>query len=161
MNNDPILSRVAVRKYTNQKVSKNDIDTLIAAFQAAPCGMHQADVMQLIVVTNDDIKHTMEEETNDAFYNAPLLMVIIAKKDSIFKERDASVAAENIMIEASRLGLGSVYVMGAMSTINGSATLREKLEIPEDFEAITVVPVGYAAQVNTEDRNDRYKVIIK
>ncbi|HBQ43081.1 MAG TPA: nitroreductase, partial [Lactobacillus acetotolerans] len=34
---DPILKRVAVRKYTKEQVAKEDVDKLIAAFQAAPC----------------------------------------------------------------------------------------------------------------------------
>ena len=42
---DPVLKRVAVRKYTSEKVAQDDIEKLINAFQAAPCGMHQTDVM--------------------------------------------------------------------------------------------------------------------
>jgi len=37
---DPVLKRVAIRKYTTEKVAQDDIAKLINAFQASPCGMH-------------------------------------------------------------------------------------------------------------------------
>lgn len=49
-----IQNRHAVRKYTDEPVKTNDIDELINAFQAAPCGMHKTDVMQGIVIENAD-----------------------------------------------------------------------------------------------------------
>ena len=52
---DPVLKRVAVRKYTSEKVAPEDINKLIAAFQAAPCGMHEANVMQMTVVEDETL----------------------------------------------------------------------------------------------------------
>lgn len=48
------------------------------------------------------------DTNNNACYGAPLLFVLAAKHGSQFAERDAYVAAENIMVEATSLVLGSV-----------------------------------------------------
>jgi nitroreductase len=45
-----IKNRRAVRKFTAGSVSDDEIKNLIEAFQTSPCGMHQPDVMNLVVV---------------------------------------------------------------------------------------------------------------
>ena len=156
---DPVLKRVAVRKYTTEKVSQDDIDKLINAFQASPCGMHQADVMQMTVVEDEKLLSQIEQVTNNACYNAPLLFVINVKKNNEFGERDASVAAENIMIEAAELNLGSVYLMNAASVLNSAKNLEEKLGLPQNFETCVIVACGHAAEEPNDDRSNRYKVV--
>ena len=156
---DPVLKRVAVRKYTTEKVAQNDIDKLINAFQASPCGMHQADVMQMTVVEDEKLLSQIEQVTNNACYNAPLLFVINIKKNNEFGERDASVAAENIMVEAAELNLGSVYLMNAASVLNSAKNLEEKLGLPQNFETCVIVACGHAAEQPNDDRSNRYKVV--
>ena len=158
---DPVLKRVAVRKYTNEKVAQDDIEKLINAFQAAPCGMHQTDVMQMTVVEDEKLLSQIEQVTSNACYNAPLLFVINVKKNNEFGERDASVAAENIMVEAAELNLGSVYLMNAASVLNSAKNLEEELGVPENFETCVIVACEHAAEHPNDDRSTRYKVTRK
>ena len=156
---DPVLKRVAVRKYTTEKVAQDDIAKLINAFQASPCGMHQTDVMQMTVVESEELLAEIEQVTSNACYNAPLLFVINVKKNNEFGERDASVAAENIMVEAAELNLGSVYLMNAASVLNSAKNLEEKLGLPQNFETCVIVACGHAAEQPNDDRSNRYKVV--
>lgn len=158
---DPILKRVAIRKYTTDKVAADDVEKLIVAFQAAPCGMHQTDDMRMTVVQDNLLLNKIEALTENACYDAPLLFVISVKRSSIFGERDASVAAENIMIEATSLGLGSVYLMNAARILNSDAELKNNLDISEDYEASVIVACGYAAEHPNSDRSNRYKITRK
>lgn len=159
---DAILTRRAVRKFKNDKLTEPEVTQLIAAFNAAPCGMHQTEIMQAVVVKTDNWLAKVEEATNQACYNAPLLFVIATKKDSQFGERDASVAAENIMIEANSLGLGSVYVMGGAKQLDQNSALKEQIGIDNDYSVQVIVSIGYPAEKPAaEDRSNRYKVIIK
>lgn len=157
--NDPVLNRYAVRKYADKKIDEQDVQKLIDAFQAAPCGMHQMDVMQGIVVEDNQLRNEVETATKNACYDAPLLFILITKKDSPFGERDSSVAAENIMIEAASLGLGSVYVMGGALSLNTHPDVLKELGVPEDFMVSTIVPVGYSVEDGQrEDRSHRYQI---
>ena len=158
---DPILKRVAVRKYTKEQVAKEDVDKLIAAFQAAPRGMHQTDVMQMTAVEDSDLLVKIEKATSNACYGAPLLFVINVKKNNQFGLRDASVAAENLMVEATELNLGSVYLMAAASNLNSAKDLQKELGIDSDYETAVIVAVGHAAETPEEDRSNRYKVVRK
>ncbi|WP_373842834.1 nitroreductase family protein [Limosilactobacillus sp.] len=154
-----ITQRQSVRKFLTAGLSEATVQKLIEAFQAAPCGMHQMDVMQAVVVTDAQLCQQVEDATGDACYGAPLLFIILTKKGSEFGERDASVAAENVMIEATDLGLGSVYVMGGAKKLNHYAGVLQSLKVPDGFQVTTIVPVGKAAeQPAAEDRGNRYQV---
>ena len=159
---DSIFRRRAVRKYTDEKVDEEKIQKLIDAFQAAPCGMHQTDVMELSVITDPELLQRIEDSTRNSCYNASLVFMINTMKGSQFGERDASVAAENVMVEAVDLGLASVYVMGGAMAMNQFPNLQKDLGMSEGFETSVLVPIGYAAEDGSlEDRSKRYNVVRK
>lgn len=157
-----IENRRAVRKYTSDKVKDADVQQLIAAFEAAPCGMGKTEVMHGIVVENPQLIDKVEKATNNACYGAPLLFVIATQKGSPFEERNASAAAENIMLQATDLGYGSVYIMGGALALNKDADLLKELGVKDDYEVPVIVPVGKAAQEPEQaDRSHRYELIRK
>lgn len=157
-----INDRRAVRQYTNDQVSDSEIQELVAAFQAAPCGMHKTDEMQGLVVKDTDLLKKVEDATDNSCYGAPLLFLLLTKKGSQFGERNASTAAENVMVEAADLGLGSVYVMSGAVKLNQHPDLLKELGVSDAFEVMTVVPVGHAAgSVDKPDRSHRYQLAIK
>lgn len=79
----------------------------------------------------------------------------------MFSERDASCAAENIMLAATDLGLGSVYVMGGAVRLNDAGELQKELGIDPAFQTSVTVPVGKIAEKPEEtDRSNRYQVTI-
>ncbi|KRM10503.1 nitroreductase family protein [Paucilactobacillus suebicus] len=157
---DPILARHAVRSFQSTKPSSADIDQLIAAFQAAPCGMGQNEITQGVVVESDEFLQKVEMATNNAAYGAPLIFVIATKDGSEFGDRNASVAAENVLIEATRLGLGSVYVMSGAISLSEHPDLVQQLGIDDGYSPKVIVPIGKATEAYTPtDRSHRYKLI--
>ncbi len=105
--------------------------------------------------------HFSQQVTNNSCYNAPVLFLINTKKDSEFGERDASVAAENIMLEATDLDLGSVYIMGGAARLNDFNDLQQELGIDPAFQTTVIVAVGKSAvEPEKEDRSKRYQVTI-
>lgn len=158
MVNSIFENRRAVRKYSNEAISDEKIQEMIAAFQTA---MHQANVMNLVVVKDEGLRNKIEEVTNNSCYNAPVLFLINTKKDSEFGERDASGAAENIMLEATDLDLGSVYIMGGAARLNDFNDLQQELGIDPAFQTTVIVAVGKSAvEPEKEDRSKRYQVTI-
>ncbi|CCI81087.1 nitroreductase family protein [Lactobacillus hominis] len=157
-----IFKRRAVREYTSEKIDDEKIQKLIDAFQAAPCALHQTEVMELSVITDPELLKKIEDNTNNSCYNAPLIFMINTKKDSQFGERDASAAAENVMVEAFELGLASVYVMGGVSVLNKFPEIQKELGMDDGYETSVLLPIGYPADDGKpEDRSNRYKVVRK
>lgn len=159
---DPVLARHAVRSFKADKPTADEVNQLISAFQAAPCGRGEADVTQTVVVEDDATLQRIETSVNDAAYGAPLLFIIATQDESNFGERNASVAAENVMVEAASLGLGSVYVMSAAMALRKDPALLADLGIDKGYSPQVVVPIGHATEeIAANDRSSRYKVIRK
>ena len=159
---NPILARHSVRQFFSDPVSPAIQDQLAAAFQAAPCGMHYTDVIQGAIISDPALRQQVEQASNNACYNAPLLFVIAGKKDSPFGERDASATAENIMVEAARHSLGSVYVMSGALALNSQPDFLRKIGFDEGYEALVIVAIGKPASYSkAPDRSKRYKLIRK
>lgn len=49
---------------------------------------------------------------------------------------------QNIMLEATDLDLGSVYVMGGAARLNDDSELQKELGIDPAFQTSVIVPVG-------------------
>ena len=161
MVNSIFTKRRATSQFLTNSISDDKIQKIVAAFQTSPCGMHQNDVMNLVVVKDEALRKEIEKATDNSCYGAPVLFIINTKKENMFGERDASVAAENIMLEAADLGLGSVYVMGGAIKLNDYTDIQRELDIDPDFQTTVVVPVGkIAREPEKEDRSSRYQVTI-
>ena len=157
---DPILKRRAVRSYESEKLSNDEVEKLIAAFQASPAALGKFEVIQAVSVMEDKYLQEVENVTNNAAYNAPFMLIIAGQKDSPFSAYDAAVAAENVMIEAFELGLGSVFVMGGAIELNKHKDVLKNLGIEDGYKVEAIIPVGkIKGKVATPDRTNRYKLI--
>jgi len=80
----------------------------------------------------------------NVFYGAPAVIVIGTTDPGPFVEADCWLAADNLMLAAWGLGLGSCCIGAAVATLNDSATQRELL-LPSEFTAVAAIAVGTAA----------------
>ena len=79
------------------------------------------------------------------FYDAPALIVICAKRtDDEFVRADCWLAAENLMLAAEALGLGTCCVAAAVPALN-TAEVKSVLRIPADVHAVAPIVVGVPA----------------
>lgn len=181
-----IYKRRAVRSYTNKSLSSDIIDNLLDAAVHAPTAMHQESwsfaVIQdqnLLKEISDNAKKLLARErknpsspfhdksldyfTNpefNIFYNADALIVIYGKSDKPFINADCWLAAENLMLAACYMGLGSCVIGLAVEALN-SRELKEKLQIPDDLTAFAPIILGYPSGELPEASRKKPKVIFK
>ncbi len=92
----------------------------------------------------------------NAFYDAPTVITLFAPKNFLFAAEDCAVAAENMMLMADTLGIGSCYTgQGwlAFAHEEGQALLR-RWEIPGDHNAVVQLLLGYR---RAGDESPRHK----
>jgi len=88
-------------------------------------------------------KRAVKSIRERAFHGAPVLIMIGAMKDSSSTyHKDSAMAAQNMMLAAHALGLGSCY-MGWIGALNQSAAMKKKLGIPPGFEITGGIVLGY------------------
>jgi nitroreductase len=83
------------------------------------------------------------------FYNAPALIAICAKRSGPFATADCWLAAENLMLAACALGLGTCCIGSAAPALNSPA-VKAELGIPNDVDVVAPIIVGVPAAEATE-----------
>ncbi len=161
---EAILGRRSIRAYTAQQVDSKKIRSLIEAAVMAPTAMHQepwafvivqdaallhdlSDVAkpmfieQLNQLESLDIKE-FDQPTFNIFYDASTLIIICAKKDNLMTTADCWLAAENLMIAAFGMGLGSCVIGAALLALNKTEQ-KIKLGIAESYDAVVPIIIGF------------------
>lgn len=148
-----IISRRSVKKYLDKPVADELIEEIVKAGTYAPTGMNRQSPI-IIAVTNKDLRDRLSRinarilgvET-DPFYGAPVVLVVLARKDVSTRVYDGSLVMGNMMIATHSigLGLGSCWIHRAKETFEtdeGRQILHE-LGIPDEYEGIGNCIVGY------------------
>jgi nitroreductase len=162
---EAIYSRRAVRSYSPQPVDDVTINSLLRAAVQAPSAMNaepwgfvvlqdrqrldafstRAKAMLLEEAPNAKARHYVDlfrSEEFNIFYDASTLIVICARNSGPYVDADAWLAAQNLMLAACELGLGSCCIGFAIPVLNTPETKRE-LHIPAQGTAVAPIIVGY------------------
>ena len=155
-----IFNRVSIRKYEDKPVEQDKIELMLRAAMAAPSACNQQP-WEYYVVTN---KQKIEELSLTSPYasfskDAPLVFVSCYRKtDSIiapsYIEIDMSASVENLLLEASELGLGAVW-MGIAPDKERMAAVKSVISLQEELAAFALISCGYPAE--TREQQDRYE----
>ncbi len=137
-----ILSRRSIRDFKEEKVSHNDIEQMLKAAMAAPsaCNLQP---WAFIVVDDPELLMQVKEYTEQGKYNAPLIVVVCGIDKHIPWDgegwrQDCGGAIQNMLLEATELGLGTVCVGGF-----DEDRISELLEIPNDVYPMCLIEIGY------------------
>lgn len=149
-----LLTRRSVRRYRNDPVPKELLDQIVQAGLYAASGMGRQSAL-MVVVTNKEVRDQLSNlnrrvmngpEGSDPFYGAPVVIVVAADRSAGTYLNDGSLALGNMMNAAHSLGLASCWIHRAKEELafpEGKA-LMKKLGIPDDYEGIGNLIVGYA-----------------
>ena len=157
-----IETRRSVRKFTEQEVTPEVLEQIVAAAAWAP-SWKNTQVVRYHAVRTQEIKDRIAREgVMDFTWNtkimqgAPVLVVMTMvtgrsgfEKDGSFSTSkgthwqsfDAGIAAQTFCLAAHDLGLGSV-ILGVID----EAAIRGILNLPEGEEIAALIPLGYPAE---------------
>ncbi len=148
-----MLERRSIRKFKSDMVPKEAIDEIIKAGLYAASGRNQQAVIT-IAVTNKELRDKLSEanrkiggwaEGFDPFYNAPVVLIVLADKNWPTGIYDGSLVMGNMMLAAYTLGLGSCWIHRAKQEFETDEykKLLADLGINGDYEGIGHCVVGY------------------
>jgi FMN reductase [NAD(P)H] len=83
-------------------------------------------------------------------YGAPVLILLSGPADAPHSPRNTALAAENMILEATGMGLGSCFLVSPTMALNGrnNRDLAREAGIPDGYTVQCTVIVGYAAAEN-------------
>lgn len=141
-----IVNRKSIRKYTNQKIEKEKITELLKAGMQAPSAKNQQP-WKFIIVDNREILDELSLTSTGSWMLKTATLAIIpiilpAEKAPHFAVQDLSAATENILLEATNLGLGSVWI-GIYPLEERVNHVEKVLKITGEVHPFSIIALGY------------------
>jgi nitroreductase len=175
-----VYQRRSVRNFCTDAVPDDAIKEIIRAGTFAPSAMN-VQPWRFVVIRNremikklsDKAKELWVEQSKNMqspdlqrladmvsrpnfnlFYNAPLLIMVFADTSGFAPQIDCSLAAENMMLAAWSLGLGSCYI-GLAQPLERVASMMKELGVSERHRLVASLIFGFPAggELKAPERN--------
>jgi nitroreductase len=138
---DVIKKRRSIRKFIGKSIPKKAILEILKAGFFAPRAKHN-DGLEFIIIKDKETVGKISEILMQPFLKeAPLLIALVSNPaKSVLPIQDISVASENMFLEATGLGIGSVW-----KNVNEDfqPQIKKLLNVPNSFLLINFVVLGY------------------
>lgn len=148
--------RYATRKYEARAVEQEKLMAILEAGRVAPTGCN-AQPQRLLVIREQGGLEKLSQAAS--IFNAPLAIVVCANHNETWKrgydqkdiaDIDASIVTDHMMLQATDLGLQSVWICNF-----DSAAIRTLFCLPDSIEPINILVIGYeAGEGKRENRHD-------
>jgi nitroreductase len=143
-----IFARRSIRKYAEESVSETDIKTLLEAAMAAPSASNRKP-WQFVVVTERQTLDRLAEvhPHGKMLFEAKLCIAVCGDLTEMerFWVQDCSAATENLLLAATALGLGAVW-LGVYPREERVTAVRQVLGIPEAIVPLNLISIGHPAE---------------
>jgi len=152
---EAINLRKSIRKYQDKEISEEIINELLDAARKAPSAKNTQS-HRYFIVKDKDIKDKLTKQGafKQPFVNdAPLIIICCTDPSQYPKSADVdetpihyayidlAIAASFLVLRATELGLGTVFVAWIYRD-----KIKEILNIPKNYIIPFVIPVGYPAE---------------
>ena len=157
---DTAKARYSVRAYTDQAVEDVKLQKVLEIAHVAPTAANRQPV-RLVVVRSSEGLSAVSESAD--IYGAPVVVVVCADKSKAWKrpfdgmvtaDIDASILTDHMMLMATELGLGSVWICYFKPDV-----LKQGLDLPENLEPVNILALGYSAEPEADkDRHSQTRL---
>ena len=165
-----IMSRRSIRKYKAETVDRETLMTIIECGINAPNGQNKQS-WEVRIVDNPEILKQMSEAMGEAhggndfakgcFRGAPVMVFIARDLSYDFSAYDCGLLAENIMLSAWSLGVGSVCLGSPVRMLTDNELCKplvERLGFSDGYEFCLCVGLGYPDETPEAKSRDMGKV---
>lgn len=142
-----IKERYSVRSFLPEHLKKEDVEKILSAGHLAPTGCNFQPQRILVLNTNESAEKL--KGCTKCHFNAPTAMLVCCNMNESWTRKydgamsapvDAAIVTTHMMLAAHNIGVGSCWVMHF-----DPAAMRENFNIPENYEPIALLVMGYPA----------------
>ena len=141
-----VKKRYSVRKYDPRPIEQEKMALILEAGRLAPTGVNYQP-QRILVVQGEHLEQM--KGCTPCLYGQTAVLVICYDKTESWKSRsgreigdiDSTIVMTQMMYQAEELGIGSLIV-----GIYKEPLLRERFHIPENYEIVCLLMLGYPAQ---------------
>lgn len=154
-----MLERRSIRKFESTPVTEQQIRQMLEAAMAAPSG-HNAQPWHFVVVDDRNILDQLAEVHKYAkmLFEAPLCIAVCGEpapngKNAPLWPQDCAAATQSILLAATELGLGSVW-LGIYPSETSCAKVSQLLQVPDQITPFGLIAIGHPAE--TKEARTQY-----
>lgn len=147
--------RCSVRSFTEQKVEAEKLAQILEAGRVAPTGANRQPQRVLVIQSEEGLQKLGKAAK---IFGAPVALLVCADRSEAWvrpydnkniSDIDASIITDHMMLEATQLGLGSVWICHFKPDV-----VRSEFKLPDHLEPVNLLVMGYAkGPVASPDRH--------
>ena len=145
---DTIFVRRSIRRYTEEPVDEKSIEKLLKAAMAAPSASNRKPWHFVVVTEREALDGLAEAHPyGKMLFEAPLCIAVCGDvtESEGYWVQDCSAATENLLLAATALGLGAVW-LGGYPRDQRVAAIRERLQLPDHITPLNLISIGHPGE---------------
>ena len=141
-------SRFSVLEYEKHPVEQEKLDKIIEAALAAPTACNNQP-LRIVVINDDESRQKLNRAVPSKYYVPAAFLVCYDKREAWQRpmdekssgDIDAAIVTTHMMLEATDLGLGSIWVM-----YWDPEKVKSEFALADGIEPVSLLVVGYKSE---------------
>ena len=141
--NDVIRERTATRKFSDRKLSQEDIEKILEAGRLAPTAKNFQPQFIYVVISEEGLEKI--DKITPCRYNAQCCLLVCSDKEIAFHkdeystyEVDATIVATHMILEATNLNIDSTWIEAFDKN-----EAKSVFELNANLEPVCIINLGY------------------
>mgnify|MGYP002621395856 CR=1 FL=1 len=141
--NDVIRKRTATRKFSDRKLSQEDIEKILEAGRLAPTAKNFQPQFIYVVISEEGLEKI--DKITPCRYNAQCCLLVCSDKEIAFHkdeystyEVDATIVATHMILEATNLNIDSTWIEAFDKN-----EAKSVFELNANLEPVCIINLGY------------------
>ena len=141
--NDVIRKRTATRKFSDRKLSQEDIEKILEAGRLAPTAKNFQPQFIYVVISEEELEKI--DKITPCRYNAQCCLLVCSDKEIAFHkdeystyEVDATIVATHMILEATNLNIDSTWIEAFDKN-----EAKSVFELNANLEPVCIINLGY------------------
>lgn len=141
-------NRKSVREFTQEPIEDNILSDIIYCGLSAPSAMgRNAHFLKMYVRGEENYqklkKLAFDKYGEDPFYDAPYILAVCEKENSLSPYLDGAAMAENILLAIANLDLGGCWIDAMREMKEENHKIFEEIGISENMKVVASIAFGH------------------
>ena len=164
---DVLLKRRSTRKFNDEKITKEELDSVLRAGLLAPSSMNRKPINLMVVERKETLKELSQAKDHGAELLADADKAIVVLADTMISDtwcEDSSIVLTYLHLMATDLNLASCWVQIHMRKKDGvyaEEVVRDILKIDDHYRIAGIMALGHSddiLQPHSPDDIDKNKI---
>lgn len=175
-----IMDRRSVRAYQPEQIKQEQLDTILQCAINAPSALNKQS-WEIRVIQNADLLARInqsfvekakgknlqgsaaraQEPGFSVYHGSPTLIIVGKDKNNSYSAVDCGLLAQNILLSAESMNIGTCVVGNMASILNDSdsKSFLDEIQMPDTHEVAFGIAIGYKAESPDAKPRDESKII--